>query len=190
MCRRRWASRGQSPGGAASSTRSSSSKPCLNLNAGGVDTDAMETEDTEPATSSQAPAVAAPIRLFVTSDGETKEQERAESKRQRTVAGFPVCSLLPAVDEIPLSYVATHQVDERPVYDRKTGERLALHLVKVARRTECEEIVRHQLFECADRVGSRQESQMSMAGRDERGSRWTTRAQQARCGGSGPRNPI
>ena len=34
--------------------------------ASGVDTEAMETEDTEPAMSSQAPAVAAPIRPSVT----------------------------------------------------------------------------------------------------------------------------
>ena len=64
----------------------------------------VEKEDTEPATSSQAPAVAAPIRLFVTRDDETMEQEGLESKRQRTVAGLPVCSLTP-VDEIPVSYV-------------------------------------------------------------------------------------
>ena len=41
----------------------------------------------------------------------------------RTVAGLPVCSLLLLVDEIPMSYVATHEIDERPVYDQKTGER-------------------------------------------------------------------
>ena len=77
-------------------TGSSSTEPCHNLKAaqaGGVDTDAMETEDTEPATSSQAPALAAPIRPFVTRDDETVEQEGPESKRQRTVAGLPVCSL-------------------------------------------------------------------------------------------------
>ena len=32
------------------------------------------------------------------------------------------------VDEIPVSYVATHETDERTVYDHKTGERLAPHL--------------------------------------------------------------
>ena len=61
--------------------------------ADGVDTDAMETEDNEPATSSQALAVAAPIRPFVTRDDESVEQEGPESKRQRTVVGLRVCSL-------------------------------------------------------------------------------------------------
>ena len=65
----------------------------------------------------------------------------------RTVAGLSVCSLLPPVNEISVSYVATHEIDERPVYDQKTGERLARHLVKIGRRTECEAMVRHQLFE-------------------------------------------
>ena len=50
---------------------------------GVVDTEAMETEeDAEPAMSSQAPVVAAPIRPFVTRDDETMEQEEPESKRQ------------------------------------------------------------------------------------------------------------
>ena len=52
----------------------------------------------------------------VTRDDETMEQEEPESKRQRTVAGLPVCSLLLPVDEIPVSYVATHEIDERPVF--------------------------------------------------------------------------
>ena len=155
------ASRGQSPGGAASSTGSSSTKPYLNL-AGGVDTDAMETEDTELARSSQAPAVAAPIRPFVTRDDETMEQEWPESKRQRTVARLVVCSLLRPVDEIFVTYVATHEIDERPVYDHKTGEQLAPHLVKAGRRTKCEAMIRHQLLG---------RSRWLMAGRDERGSR-------------------
>ena len=47
---------------------------------GGVDTDVMESEDTEPAVSSRAHVTAAPIRPFVTGD-ETKEQEGPESKR-------------------------------------------------------------------------------------------------------------
>ena len=58
-------------------------------------------------------------------------------------------SFLPLVDEIPVSFVATHEIDDRPVYDHKTGERLARHLVKIGRRTECEAMVRHQLFERA-----------------------------------------
>ena len=63
------------------------------------------------------------------------------------MGGLSVCSLLPPVNEISVSYVATHEIDERPVYDHKTGERLARHLVKIGRRTECEAMVRHQLFE-------------------------------------------
>ena len=49
------------------------------------------------------------------------EQEGAESKRQRTVAGLPVCSLLTPVDEIPMSYVATHETDDRPVTRKVNG---------------------------------------------------------------------
>ena len=112
-----------------------------------VDTEAMEAEDIEPAMSSQAPAVAAPIRPFVTRDDETMEQEGPASKRQRTVAGLPVCSLLTPVDEIPVSHVATHEIDDRPVYDTKTGERLSPHLVKVCRQTEHAAMTRHQLFD-------------------------------------------
>ena len=75
------------------------------------------------------------------------EQEGPESKRQRTVGGLPVCSLLIPVDEIPVSYVATHEIDDRPVYDHRTGERLSSHLVKVGRQTEHDAMTRHQLFE-------------------------------------------
>ena len=61
--------------------------------AGSVNPEAMEAGDAEPATSSQVPAVdAPPVRPFVTGDEETMEQEEPESKRQRTVAGLPVCS--------------------------------------------------------------------------------------------------
>ena len=45
-----------------------------------------------------------------------------------------------------MSGVATHEVDERPVHDHKTGEMMAPHLVKVGRQTECEGMIRHQLF--------------------------------------------
>ena len=83
------------------------------------------------------------------------EQEGPESKRQRAVAGLPVCSLLTPVDEIPVSYVATHEIDDRPVCDHKTGERLSPHLVKVGRQTEHDAMTRHQLFERVDRDGSR-----------------------------------
>ena len=66
--------------------------------AGKVDTDAMETEENEPAVSSQAPAIATPVEPSVTGNDETMEQEGPESKRQRTVAGLSVCSLLNPVD--------------------------------------------------------------------------------------------
>ena len=107
----------------------------------------MESEDIEPAMSSQAHATAAPIRPFVRGSDEAMEQEEPESKRQRTVAGLFVCSLLTFVDEIPVSCVATHEIDDRPVYDHETGERLSPHLSKAGRRTEHEAMTRHQLFE-------------------------------------------
>ena len=88
--------------------------------------DVMEPEDIEPAVSSRAHATAAPIRPFFTGGDETMEQEGPESKRQHTVAGLPVCSLLIPVDEILVIYVATHEIDDRPVYDHKAGERLSL----------------------------------------------------------------
>ena len=103
---------------------------------GVVDTEKMGTENTELAMSSQVLAAVAPMRPFDTRDDETMEQEGPESKRQRSVAGLPVCSLLPLVDEILVSYVATHEIDEKPVYDHKTGERLSPHSVKVGRQTE------------------------------------------------------
>ena len=64
------------------------------------------------------------------------------------MAGLGVLlSYLLLVDEIPVSYVATHEIDERLVYDHKTGERLAPHLVNIGVRTECEAMVRHQFIE-------------------------------------------
>ena len=63
------------------------------------------------------------------------------------MVGLPVCYLLPLVGVIPVSFVATHEIDERPVYDNKTGERLAPHLVQVGRRTDREAMIRHHLFE-------------------------------------------
>ena len=54
-----------------------------------------------------------------------------------------------------MSYVTIHEIDERPVYDRKTGERLAPHLVNVGRRSECEAVDQTLTVRmCADRVGS------------------------------------
>ena len=106
----------------------------------------METGDSELA-SSQAPAVAAPIRPFVTRDGEKMEQEGVSKQETAHRGRSPVCSLLPPVDEIPVNYVATHEIDHRPVYDHKTGERLPPHLVKVGRQTEHDAMIRHQLFE-------------------------------------------
>ena len=102
-----------------------------------------------------------------------------------------LCVLPSHVDQIPVRNIATHEIDERPVHDHKTGERLAPHSVRIDRRTECEymngqtSIVRT----CAG-LGCSGESQMSMVGRDERGTRWTVRVQQACCEGSGPRHPI
>ena len=122
---------------------------------GGIDTDVMESEDIEPAVSSQAHATAAPIRPFVTGSDETMEQEGPESKRQRTVAGSPVCSLLVHVDEIPVSYAATHEIDDRPVFDHKTCERLSPHLVNVGRPTEHDAMTRHQLLSCLNVFRSR-----------------------------------
>ena len=49
-----------------------------------------------------------PVYFPSPGDDETMEQERPESKRQRTVASLLVCSLLTLVDDIPVSYVATH----------------------------------------------------------------------------------
>ena len=46
-----------------------------------------------------------------------------------------------------MSYVATHEIDDRPVYDHKTSERLSPHLVIVGRQTEHDAMTRHQLFE-------------------------------------------
>ena len=120
--------------------------------AGKVDTDAMETDENKPAVSSQAPAIAPPVEPSVPGNYETMEQEGPERKRQRTVAGLSVCSLLTPVDEIsidemPVNHVATHEIDHRPVYDHKTGERLPSHLVKVGRQTEHDAMIRHQLFE-------------------------------------------
>ena len=86
----------------------------------------METEENKPAVSSQAPAIATPVEPSVAGNDETMEQEGPESTRQRTVAGLSVCSLLTpvdeiSIDEIPVNYVATHEIDHRPVYDRKDG---------------------------------------------------------------------
>ena len=44
-----------------------------------------------------------------------------------------------------MNYVATHEIDHRPVYDHKTGERLPPHL-KVGRQPEHDARIRHQLF--------------------------------------------
>ena len=80
----------------------------------------METDDIEPAVSSRAHA--------------TAEQIREGPERQHTVASLPVCSLLIPVDEILVIYVATHEIDDRPVYEHKTSERLSPRLVKVAKK--------------------------------------------------------
>ena len=110
----------------------------------------MDTEENEPAVSSPARAIAVPVEPSVTGNDETMEQEGPESKRQRTVAVLSVCSLLTPVDEIdeiPVNYVATHEIDQKSVYDHRTGERLPPHLVKVGRQNEHDAMIRHQLFE-------------------------------------------
>ena len=59
-------------------------------------------------------------------------KRRGQKARDSELWRVSLCVLSPLVDEIPVSYVA---------------ERLAPHLVKVGRRTECEAMIRHQLFE-------------------------------------------
>ena len=56
---------------------------------------------------------------LVSRDDETMEQEGPESERQRTVACLQLCSLLTPGNEIPMSHVAAHEIDCRPVYDHK-----------------------------------------------------------------------
>ena len=46
-----------------------------------------------------------------------------------------------------MGYVATHEIDDRPVHDHKTGEQLSPHLVMVGRQTEHDAMTRHQMFE-------------------------------------------
>ena len=70
-----------------------------------------------------------------------------ENRRQRTVTCLPVYSLLLLVNEIPVNYVATHEIDERPVHELKKGGWLSPHLVNVGRQTKCGVLIRHQLFE-------------------------------------------
>ena len=102
---------------------------------GGVDTDVMESVDTEPAVSSRAHATAAPIRPFVTGGDETMEQ-KPDSKRQSSVFSFDPCRR-------DYCELCCHTRDRR----HKTGERLSPHLVKVGRQTEHDAMTRHQLFE-------------------------------------------
>ena len=113
------------------------------------------------------------------------EQEEPESKRQRTVASLLVCSLLTPVDEIPVSYVATHETDDRPVYDHKTGERLFPHLVKVGRQIEHVAMIRHQLFERVP-IAIPRSKKVRCQWLDEMKDKWTIRVQQTRSDGSGP----
>ena len=106
----------------------------------------MESEDIELVVSSRAHATAAPIRPFVTGGDETTEQEVPESKRQRTVAGLPVCSILILVDEIPVE-LRCHTRDRRQTMTPRQSERYSPHLVKVGRQTEQDAMTRHELFE-------------------------------------------
>ena len=90
------------------------------------------------------------------------EQEPG-SKRQRTVAGLPVCSLFDPCrrDHCELR---CHTQDRRQtsLYDHKTGERLSPHLVNVGRQVEHEAMTRHQLFARVP-IAMARGSQMSMA---------------------------
>ena len=90
------------------------------------------------------------------------------------------------VDEIPVSYVATHEIDDRPVYDHKTGERLSPHLVKVGRQTEHDAMTRHQLFERVPIAMARGKKVRCQWLDEMKREQWTIRAQQTRCDGSGP----
>ena len=75
--------------------------------------------------------------------------------------------MLSLVDEILVSCVAKHEIDDRPPHDHKTGERLGPHLVSIGRRTQCEAMARYQLFERA-----------------------LIRLARGKNNGSGPRDPI
>ena len=109
-CRARWRgrpSRGQSPGGTASSTRSSSTESHLNVN-GSTDGWSRHGRDGVRGhwAGSEQPNTchSRTDQTICHGSDETMEQEGPESKRQRTVAGLPVCFLLASVDEIPVSY--------------------------------------------------------------------------------------
>ena len=119
------------------------------------------------------------------------EPEGPQSKRQRTVAGLPVCSVMILVDEITVSYVATHEIDHIIVYDPRTGERLSPQMVKVSRQTEHEAMTRHQMFERVP-IGKARGKKVRCQWLDEmkEGGERTIRAQPTRCDGSGPRCTI
>ena len=60
---------------------------------------------------------------FVVGADETMARE--ESKKNRTIAlsgRLPVCSLMHQVDKLTVDYIATHEIDYKPVYDHRTGE--------------------------------------------------------------------
>ena len=87
-----------------------------------------------------------------------------------------------------MSYVATHEIDDRPVYDHKTVERLSPHLVKVGRQTEHDAMTKHRLFERVPIAMARVETvRCQWLDEMEEGARGPfVRSPQTRCDGSGP----
>ena len=120
----------------------------------------------------------------------TKQWNRREQKANDGVLWLVflcVCSRLIPVDEIPVNYVATHEMDDRPVYDHKTGERLSPHLVMVGRQTEHDAMTRHQLFERVP-IAMARGKKVRCQSLDEmkEGANGPFVRSQTRCDGSGP----
>ena len=88
----------------------------------------------------------------------TKQWNRRGQKAKDSVLWLVSC----VSTEIPVSYVATIEIDDRPVYDHKTGERLSTHLVKVGGQIEHDAMTRHQLFECVPMAGGTQRRASSL----------------------------
>ena len=83
--------------------------------------DALEAENNETAASSQALVTAAQITIRRGSG--RNNGTGGVSNRKRALSGrLPVCSLMHKVDKLTVDYVATHEIDYKPVYDHRTGE--------------------------------------------------------------------
>ena len=130
--------------------------------------DALEAENNETAASSQAPVTAAQITIRRGS-GRNNDTGGVRNRMIVLSGRLPVCSLMHQVDKLTVDYVVIHEIDYKPVYDHRTGERLPPHLVKVGRQTEHEAMTDINCSNVFRVKGSRQESKMSMARRDERG---------------------